>query len=191
MQQSSPPVSGLSATLDMNTPCGAKSGQVDGQSLRTVAGTPSHDKENDECLSNPTGFGQDLLLLTFLHLTSTAKRTTRQPVSSTRQAQPAFPRWYTSQGISAFPMELISTQPLPYISIRAGCHFVSMHLRGQSDNNRPVESVVRHSSASTISLEVSLQLLTSWIFRGCQCYPGSEEGKTSRSPGSRRFSRKE
>jgi hypothetical protein len=182
MQQSSPPVSGLSATLDMNTPCGAKSGQVDGQSLRTVAGTPSHDKENDERLSNPTGFGQDLLLLTFLQLTSTAKRTTRQP---------AFPRWYTSQGISAFPMELISTQPLPYISIRAGCRLVSMHPRGQSDNNRPVESVVRHSSASTISLEVSLQLLTSWIFRGCQCYPGSEEGKTSRSPGSRRFSRKE
>jgi hypothetical protein len=37
----------VAATLDMNTACGAKYGQIDWQSLHTVAGTPSHDKEND------------------------------------------------------------------------------------------------------------------------------------------------
>jgi len=51
-----------------------------------------------------------------------------------------------------------------------------------------VESVVKHSGASTISLEVSSQLLTSRIFRDCKCYPGSEEGKL---PGSRRLSQEE
>ena len=34
------------ATWDMNTACGAKSSQIDGQ--RIVEGTNSHDKENDE-----------------------------------------------------------------------------------------------------------------------------------------------
>jgi hypothetical protein len=36
------------ATWDMNTACGAKAGQIDGQGLHTVEETHSHDKENDE-----------------------------------------------------------------------------------------------------------------------------------------------
>ena len=36
------------ATWDMNTACGEKAGQIDGQSLHIVEGTNSHDKENDE-----------------------------------------------------------------------------------------------------------------------------------------------
>jgi len=35
-------------TRDMNTACGAKAGQIDEQSLHTVEGTHSHDKENDK-----------------------------------------------------------------------------------------------------------------------------------------------
>jgi hypothetical protein len=36
------------ATWDMNTACGAKAGQIEGQSPHTVEETHSHDKENDE-----------------------------------------------------------------------------------------------------------------------------------------------
>ena len=32
----------------MNTVCGTKAGQIGGQSLHTVEGTHSHDKEDDE-----------------------------------------------------------------------------------------------------------------------------------------------
>ena len=96
----------------MNTAYGEKSGQMNGQSLHIVGGTNSRDKENDKQyvvwdrsgLSNTTGLGQDLLSLTFLHSTGTPKRTACQPVSSTRRAQPAIPRWHISH-LSAFPMK--------------------------------------------------------------------------------------
>ena len=124
------------ATWDMNTACGAKASQIDGQSLHILEGTNSHDKENDAQyvvwdgagLSNTTGLGQDLLPLTFLHSTGTPKRTVCRPVSSTRRAQPAFPRWHTSH-LSAFPMKRTSRQLLLAISIQIGCPLVRKHPR--------------------------------------------------------------
>ena len=141
-------------------------------------------------LSNLTGLGQDGLSLTSLH-PATPKRTTHHPVSSTRRVQPAFPLWHPRHGISAFPMKMMYRRLLLAISIRIGCPRAREHPRDYSGNNHPAESVAKPSSACTINLERNLQLLTSRTSRDCKSYPGSEEGKTSRSPGSLRFSRKE
>ncbi len=176
--------------------CGTKAGQIDEQSLHTVEDNKFHDKENDEqyVVWKRFGFtligrvGQDSLSPILRYPASTPRTHTNRLVSPTRRSQPAFPQAYTSHGTSRFPLELVSTRLLPMVSMRIGG---PLDPRDQSDNKHPVESIAKHSSASTISLEISPQSLTSQTFRHYKSCPGYEEGESSRSPGSRRPSRKE
>jgi len=186
------------ATWGMNTACGAKAGQIDGPGLHTVEGTHSHDKENDEQYvgwggsepSNPTGFGQDWLLISPPHSNSTPKITARQPVSSTRRAQPAFPRWHYQSRHPAFPMKLMSRRLLLPILTQIGCPLVRVHSQDQSGNKCPVKTVAKHPSTSTTNPGINLQAPTSRTSQDRKCYPGGEEGNPSRSHDSRRLSQK-
>ena len=77
-------------------------------------------------------------MLKFLHSTSTPKRTTHQPVSSTRRAQPALPRCHTSHDISTSRKKLVSTTPPSHIDTDwvASCQEAPSGLIRQQSSSR-------------------------------------------------------